>query len=284
MIHSERFDIKYDGKHINLSVKLRSVSDHVVLLLHGFGCAKECFDEAFVAEDLQDLSICTFDFPGHGGSGRLNASNYSLQSYADITNILLEKLSPKKVSMVCHSMGGAVGLIATQELSDLVMFVNVEGNLVASDCGIVSRSTASQSFSTFEHTGYRTFLQALRRSERKTDEAWARWYGEADPCALHETARSLVEWSDSNKLLDLFKSLPYRAYIYGENEIKDYLLPELRGISSYAIARAGHFVMLDNPGEFYPLLSGLLHHETGLAPSRGVTRILQASPSGNAAL
>jgi pimeloyl-ACP methyl ester carboxylesterase len=72
--HAERFDIKYDGKLIRLSVKLRLVSDDLVVLLHGFGCAKECFDEAFVAEGLQDLSICTFDFPGHGDSERSNSS------------------------------------------------------------------------------------------------------------------------------------------------------------------------------------------------------------------
>jgi pimeloyl-ACP methyl ester carboxylesterase len=180
--------------------------------------------------------------------------------------------------MVCHSMGGAVGLIATQDRSDLGMFVNVEGNLVGSDCGIVSRSTASQSFGDFKHGGYKAFLQALRRSDRKPDAVWARWYAEADPCALHETARSLVEWSDSNKLLDFFRSLRYRAYVYGENEIKDYLLPELRGISIYAIARAGHFAMLDNPDEFYPLLSELLHQETGPNASGFQAKRLRADP------
>ena len=276
MTHAERFDIKYDGKRIRLSVKLRQVSDDLVVLLHGFGCAKECFDEAFVAESLQDLSICTFDFPGHGRSERSDASIYSLQSYADITNILLERLSPKTVSMVCHSMGGAVGLIATQERSNLGVFVNVEGNLVAADCGIVSRSTASQSFDTFERSGYRDFLQDLRQSGRKPDKAWARWYSQADPCALHKTARSLVQWSDSSKLLDLFKSLHDCAYIYGENEFKDYLIPNLQNISSYRIPEAGHFVMLDNPDAFYPLVSRLLHRDTSVAATTEVDALSRA--------
>jgi pimeloyl-ACP methyl ester carboxylesterase len=274
--HAERIDIEYDGKLIRLSVKLRMVGDDLVVLLHGFGCAKECFDDAFVAEGLQNLSICTFDFPGHGDSERSNASAYSLQSYADITNILLGKLSPKKVSMVCHSMGGAVGLIATQERSDVAMFVNVEGNLVASDCGIVSRSTASQSFGTFKRSGYRKFLQDLRRSGRKPDKAWARWYAQADPCALHETAMSLVEWSDSNKLLGLFKSLHGRAYIYGENEIKDYLIPDLQDVPSYRLPDAGHFVMLDNPDAFYPLVSELVHRDIGVAATTEVDVLSRA--------
>lgn len=276
MTHAERFDIKYDGKLIRLSVKLRMVSDDLVVLLHGFGCAKECFDDAFAAEGLRDLSICTFDFPGHGDSERSNASVYSLQSYADITNTLLEELSPKRVSMVCHSMGGAVGLIATQERNDVAMFVNVEGNLVALDCGIVSRSTASQSFGTFKRSGYQKFLQDLRRSGIRPDKAWARWYALADPRALHETAMSLVEWSDSNKLLDLFKSLHGRAYIYGENEIKDYLIPDLQDVSTHRIPAAGHFVMLDNPGAFYPLVSELVHRGTGVAATAEVDVLSQA--------
>jgi pimeloyl-ACP methyl ester carboxylesterase len=274
--HAECFEINYDGKRIRLSVKLRLVSDDLVMLLHGFGCAKECFDEAFVAEGLQDLSICTFDFPGHGKSERSDASIYSLQAYADITNMLLERISPKTVSMVCHSMGGAVGLIATQERSDVGMFVNVEGNLVASDCGIVSRSTASQSFDTFERSGYRDFLQGLKRSTRKRDKAWARWYEQADPCALHETALSLVEWSDSSKLLDLFKSLHSRTYIYGENEVKDYLMPDLQGVSTYCMPEAGHFVMLDSPDAFYPLVSRLVHRDTGMAATTEVDVLSRA--------
>jgi pimeloyl-ACP methyl ester carboxylesterase len=92
--------------------------------------------------------------------------------------------------------------------------------------------------------------------------AWAQWYAQADPCALHETAKSLVEWSDSSKLLDLFKSLRDRAYVYGENEVKDYLIPDLQGVSSYRIPEAGHFVMLDNPDAFYPLVSALVHRDT----------------------
>lgn len=207
---------------------------------------------------LRDFSVCTFDFPGHGKS-RSVAPIYSLQHYADITNILIDRIPHKTVSLVCHSMGGAVGLIAAHERSDLDTFVSVEGNLVAQDCGIVSRSTAAQSLTEFTRLGFKEFLGCLRASGNAGNRAWAAWYSRSDPAALHESAASLVEWSESGQLLKLFRSLPDQAYIYGQDESKDYLLSELDGLQTYAVPGAGHFVMLDNTEVFYSLLKNLLH-------------------------
>lgn len=264
MMKTEFFDINCDGQLISVPTKLRFAGDHLVIFMHGFGCAKECFDGVFDTDDFRDLSICTFDFPGHGQSKRSDISMYSLQSYADLANTLIGKIAPKAVSMVCHSMGGAVGIIASQECQNLKTFINVEGNLVAQDCGIVSRSTADQSLEEFKAQGFQEFLQALESSGGDDDMAWARWYAQADPSALHQTARSLVEWSDSGKLLDLFKDLPDQVYMYGENDRKDYLVPELQGIATYRVPNSGHFVMLDNPQVFYTLVSKLLHRDANM--------------------
>ena len=265
MTDAKHFNIKYNGDHVaRISAKLRLTDDRLVVFLHGFGCAKECFDYAFAADELQDLSICTFDFPGHGESKQADEFAYSLQSYADIANALIKEISPATVSMVCHSMGGAVGLIATQECRNLNTFINVEGNLVARDCGIVSRSTADQSLKAFKLQGFQEFLHTLQSSGRDDDRAWAKWYAHADPSALHQTARSLVEWSDSGKLLDLFKSLQHQIYIYGEYESKNYLVQELSDIEAYCVPNSGHFVMMDNPDVFYSLLSGLLHSDSNI--------------------
>jgi pimeloyl-ACP methyl ester carboxylesterase len=276
MASNENIILNYNDQDIHLSAKLRLINESLIIFMHGFGCAKECFDAAFSADGLKNFSICTFDFPGHGNSSRASASTYSLQFYADIVNMLIDLISPTKVSMVCHSMGGAVGLIATQGRRNLDVFVNVEGNLVAEDCGIVSRGIARQSHRAFTRQGFKKFLDGLRASDRDGDQAWAPWYAQADPAALHESARSLVEWSDTGKLLDLFEGLKDKSYVYGTSDSKSYLLQHLNGISSYAIPESGHFVMLDNPRAFYSLLPELLHQapkksraRTVLLPSRG---------------
>jgi pimeloyl-ACP methyl ester carboxylesterase len=258
-------ELDYNNSHLRVSTKFRPAGDHLIVFMHGFGCAKECFDPAFSLEEFRDYSICTFDFPGHGHSAKTGISAYALQSYADMTNLLIDRLPHGKVSLVCHSMGGAIGLIATQERRDLGALISVDGNLVAQDCGIVSRDTASQSLAKFKREGFKRFLEHLQESQDADERAWAGWYAQSDPCALHESARSLVEWSDNGKLLDLFRSLPAKAYIYGANEPKGYLLPELGGLATFAIPKAGHFVMLDNPGAFYSVLAQILNGRMGAA-------------------
>jgi pimeloyl-ACP methyl ester carboxylesterase len=258
MTRAEDIVIPHDGRDIRLSAKLRLTNDHLVIFLHGFGCTKESFNSGFKARGLRDFSLCSFDFPGHGASSRTDVALYSLQSYADITNQVVDRLSPSRVSIVGHSMGGAVGLLAAQSCRSLAAFVNVEGNLVEQDCDIVSRGTANQSLDAFRQRGYGEFLQNLRSSKRADLHTWARWYAQADPAALHEMACSLVEWSDSGKLLDLLKSLKTKSYVYGARDPKPYLVPQLTDVPTFPIADSGHFVMRDNPAAFYRLLPELL--------------------------
>jgi pimeloyl-ACP methyl ester carboxylesterase len=258
MAETRYISVRYNDKRIRIASSLRLMSDNLLLFMHGFGCTKESFAEAFSQESLKDFSICTFDFPGHGQSTVSDSSMYSMQSYADIANQLIDRLAPRRVFLACHSMGGAVGLIASQGRRDIGCYVSVEGNMVAKDCGLVSRTTAAQSSTEYLDGGYREFLGQLRQSSRRDYLAWARWCAQADPAALHQTARSLVEWSDSGKLLDWFRSLSRKAYLYGEDEDKQYLLPRLAKEPVYSIANAGHFVMIDNPIRFYAVLADVL--------------------------
>lgn len=224
--------------------------------MHGFGCAKECFDPAFQFPRLGGASMCAVDFPGHGSSPAFDGIRHDLETYADVTNLVIEQLDPGRVFIVGHSMGGAVATIAASSRRDAECVVSVEGNLVAQDCGIVSRDVASQSRTEFSGEGFPRFLAGLRRSGRSDLQTWARWCEPADATALHELARSLVDWSDSGRLLDLFNSLAGKAYIHGdEGDAGRYVLPRLRGARTYRIAAAGHFLMTDQPTAFYRTLA-----------------------------
>jgi pimeloyl-ACP methyl ester carboxylesterase len=250
-MHNGQLRINYCGQDLAISARSRLASGHMIVLLHGFGCAKECFDSVFSDADLARFSLLAFDFPGHGASdGFGQPLMYSLQAYADVSNMIIDQLAPEMVTLVGHSMGGAVSLIASQERKDIFGIVDADGNLVAEDCGIVSRATASQSRSLFRERGFSEFLKGLQSSADSSEVTWARWYANADPVALHESARSLVEWSDSGKLLDLFNAQDNAVYVYGELDSKEYLLPELKNSFVRTIANSGHFMMLDNPAAF----------------------------------
>lgn len=258
MAKTEYIPITYRAQKLRIAANLRLFSDDLILFMHGFGCTKESFSGVFEQDCLRNFSLCAFDFPGHGASTGTRKLVNSMQSYADIANLLIEKLSPRRVFLTCHSMGGAVGLIASQSLRNIGCYISIEGNLVAEDCGIVSRRTAAQSHDEYVATGYREFVAELKRASRADYLTWARWCEQADPSALHESARSLVEWSDSGKLIELFTSLRNKAYIHGDEDSKQYLDSKLQKTPVYTIPGAGHFTMIDNPAEFYSILTGIL--------------------------
>lgn len=91
---------------------------------------------------MDGFAICAFDFPGHGDSDRLPPGMYSIETYADVVTDLVRQLSPQRVVLVGHSMGGAVGVLASQDGPDQASLVSVEGNLVREDCALISRRAA----------------------------------------------------------------------------------------------------------------------------------------------
>ncbi|WP_395103576.1 alpha/beta fold hydrolase [Actinomadura sp. SCN-SB] len=255
--------VRAGSRATRISARVRRSGSDLLILVHGLGCAKESFDGAFESPALDHLSICAFDLPGYGDSERWHDQGYSLESYAEATIGVIEALrragADGRVFLVGHSMGGAVGLLAAERVPALGHCVSVEGNLTAEDCGLVSRQIASQMASEFVPGGYESFLRELRNSPRKDLRAWASWYAGADPAAVHQSATSLVQWSDSGKLLELFTKLPQTcSYIYGDEDGKHHLRPLLPHRDMHRIADAGHFAMVDKPDEFYDLLATLL--------------------------
>ncbi|SMD20247.1 alpha/beta fold hydrolase [Kibdelosporangium aridum] len=77
---------------MNLAAAQRRSGDHLIVFMHGIGCAKESYAEAFDAAELKDFSLCAFDFPGHGESPSLRAN--SVEAYADASVELIESMGP----------------------------------------------------------------------------------------------------------------------------------------------------------------------------------------------
>ncbi|MGK5554321.1 alpha/beta fold hydrolase [Actinomadura kijaniata] len=254
------FCVRVENRATRISAKVRLSGSDLLILVHGLGCAKESFDRAFEAPALEDLSVCAFDLPGYGDSERWRGQCYSMETYAEATVGVVHAMRSAgaggRVFLVGHSMGGAVGLLAAEHIPSLTHYVSVEGNLIAEDCGLVSRRIAGQLESEFVSGGYRAFVDELRGSPRADLRAWASWCAAASPSALHQSATSLVQWSDSGKLLELFRELPQeRAYVHGDEDEKEHLLPLLDDRLVHRVDGAGHFVMVDRPREFYEVLA-----------------------------
>lgn len=243
--------VEHDGKKFSIATKCKPNGNEWLVFLHGIGCAKESFDAVFEDKLAERYSILTFDFVGHGDSDKPEDFSYHLEDHAAIAKQVIGRFSPESVTVVAHSMGGTIGLLLTQGLDNLMTFINVEGNLISEDAGIVSRQTAEQTEADFVTNGFNNFLAGLRSSDESAFRVWADWYEKSSPIAVHRSGTSLVKWSDSGKLMPAFNQLNAKAFIYGDKTDVSLLLPQFQDVDVHAVPNSAHFMMLDSPTAFY---------------------------------
>jgi len=251
--------VRHNGRPVQLSARLRHSGDDLVVFLHGLGCAKEAFDGAFDIPLLNRLSLCAIDLPAHGRSARLPAAAYQLETIAGLVADAVRQLKYERLVLVGHSLSGAIGLLAAQNLDRLAAFVSIEGNLISEDCGMISRNIAAETPPSFAAHGFQALRTALHESPATDLQTWSTWLAACDPTGLQAIATSLVQWCDGGELLAMFERIPYRSYVHGDNSALDYLWPSIHGTPVYAVSKAGHFPMIDNVDGFYRLLHSLLN-------------------------
>ncbi len=93
----------------------------VIVLLHGWGCSKEIFDE-LIERYSSKYRVITVDLPGFGESEEPNdfvGSNF----YVNILEGLLSDLSVKNPILVGHSFGGKVAMLyaSKYDVSKLIL-------------------------------------------------------------------------------------------------------------------------------------------------------------------
>lgn len=245
------FLIAHGGSHYEVSTAFRKRGGELLLLLHGLGCSKESFRDIWFRDEFSNYSIISLDFLGFGDSSKPDKFSYKMEDQASVCAEVLKEISSKQVHIVAHSMGGAIGLLLPSALlNSALTFANLEGNLISKDCGIVSRKTISVSFQKFENEllpDLRALSKSLGEERFSLDSAL--------PLGFYKSAESLVRWSDSGDLLSRFKNLRCRkSYFYGERNADLDVLHRLNTIEKVMIGRSGHFMMNDNPEEFYSRL------------------------------
>jgi pimeloyl-ACP methyl ester carboxylesterase len=236
---------------MTLATLSRDGGKDLVLLLHGIGCVKESFAALWEAPELAGLALLAPDLPGHGASQGLTPEAWTMEGMASaLRDLLAERVTEgRRLHLVAHSMGGAVGLLLAREAwLSLASFVNAEGNLVAEDCDLLSRRTAVMDLALFRDAKFDRLKARARAAEDPGLRAWAGWVEACPAEAFHASARSLVAWSDGGALLDIFRSLDLpKAYVFGERSANPAVLARLGAIERVPIADCGHFVMTEKP-------------------------------------
>ncbi len=232
----------------------------LVLFLHGLGCDHSSFAGAWAEGGFAGYSLLVPDLPGHGASGALEDLTYRLQDHAEIILRLLAQVPFERLHIIGHSMGGAIGLMLA-ERGDLPLasFISVEGNLLEHDCGILSRRAAETTEELFVSDKFVKLLEKASRAEAADTRGWAKMAEHTDAYAFHRSAVSLVEWSDSGCLYEMFAALAVpKVYIYGERSANAEVIARLDGVHKIEIGDAGHFLTTDQSELFHETVARII--------------------------
>jgi pimeloyl-ACP methyl ester carboxylesterase len=243
---THEYDVAIGGARFNFLCDFDPEAGCMLVFLHGLACSRNTFRFALEHRYFPGCSLFLPDLIGFGSSAKPDEFSYTMDDQAALCERVLAQLPPVKLHVVGHSMGGAIGLLFSPRLFGRIRtFANVEGNLIAEDCGMLSRGIADVPFKR-----YRSHLFEEHKARFADD--FVLEFSRTTPEAMHRSACSMVEWSDSGKLLTLFRRLPCRTgYFWGEKNHDMPILQRLRGIDTFMIGNSGHGMMIDNPGEFY---------------------------------
>ena len=119
--------IDHDGSKYEVATTFRRRGEEVLLLLHGLGCSKESFRDIWFRDEFSDYSIMSLDFLGFGDSSKSDKFSYKMEDQASVCAKVVNEISSKKVHIIAHSMGGAIGLLLPASLlNSALTFTNLK--------------------------------------------------------------------------------------------------------------------------------------------------------------
>ena len=253
-VHETTLAVQVRTRNYRLACWFRDAGDELVIFLHGLGCSKENWRQAWALRELRDRSLLSPDFLGFGHSPRPAHFGYKLEDQAAVLTAVIDSHALRRIHLVAHSMGGTIALLLPERiLSRLGSLILVEPRLLESSCGIGAEAAKF----TYDEFMSGAFAWIQRRVSNAQQAAYD--LKRVDPAAFYHSSCSLVDWTRGRKMLDRFEAAPCRKiFIYGA---ESRYLEELREISSdlkMEIGHSGHFVMQDNPDDFYRQLSAFI--------------------------
>jgi pimeloyl-ACP methyl ester carboxylesterase len=119
----------------------------------------------------------------------------------------------------------------------------------------MSRTAANTGCTAFREG---VFDRLKKNISSRYGEPVSRWLAESSPMAFYGSAVSLVRWTDSGRLLEMFAGLRTTAhYLCGEKSARTSISPGRAKIGTIRIPEGGHFPMLDNPDLYYDVITDI---------------------------
>jgi pimeloyl-ACP methyl ester carboxylesterase len=110
---------------VMIHYEAHGTGDRAVVFVHGWSC-----DGSYWARQVEafrdEYQVVTLDLAGHGKSGT-NREEWTIDRFGDDVAVVVNKLGPKGVALVGHSMGGPVCIEAARRLpQQTVVLIGVD--------------------------------------------------------------------------------------------------------------------------------------------------------------
>ena len=248
----------------------------VNLYIHGLGDSRKWFLKHFNAYSLDRFSWIVPDLLGHGTSSKSNKEEaYTMSQQAEFLFAILEREQIEKVSILAHSMGGAIAVALIELLAQRSasiakpkLLLYLEGNLDAGDA-FFSSMFAEMSFQEFSHEFDSVCSRILGDSKEEHMIDYVSAFREAGPFTIWASSKDLAPISIRGDLLNrLLAHCDFDChFIFGEknrgvytseNLVRDAQLPLL------FIPNAGHGLHTENPTYFWDVIGNLIQNTSSL--------------------
>ncbi|KAL4908064.1 hypothetical protein BDW74DRAFT_175847 [Aspergillus multicolor] len=257
--------LQVQGVNLNISTVHRLNDRPPLLFLHGFGSCKEDLADIVVNPALQRYGYIAFDAPGCGHSSSDDYSATDIPFLVATTLAVLTHFGIDKFHLAGHSMGGLTALLlAHQQPTRVLSFVDIKGNLAPEDCFL------SRQIFNFPSDDPEAFLDDFIARTRETKSFASPLYAstlrarvKAD--VVRPIFESMVKLSDSGDLLGMFLGLPCaKMFMFGEENAGLSYLGRLReeGVELALVPQSGHFPMYSNPVEMWRRIAEFLARTT----------------------
>lgn len=240
-----------------------------LFFIHGLGESSLCFKEVFESNGFDEFNIVIPDMIGYGKSSSSHSGDYSFKTQTQSLWEIMGRLELKKITLIGHSLGGAVGtLMCNEDRSACIeKFVNIEGNLTQHELFISGQAVQAEERGEFHTWFHETFLNSLVYKEWGTKyHSCKRYFASLNFCdkdAFLKNAQELCSLSRKfagqyqSEIGRIYSSLSIpKMYCYGTESANPHTIQFLKenNLDHHIFENAFHWLMIDQKEEFYDFL------------------------------
>lgn len=245
-----------DGVHIQYRVY--GQGEPAVILIHGWSC-----DSNYWSAQIEPLktkyTTVTVDLAGHGGSGR-NRSDWSMGHFGEDVAAVARQLPNARIVLVGHSMGAPVALEAARRIGDRVSGIIAVDSLTTIGQPPVSAREVTMRLKPFrdDFIGYTRQFVSANFFTKDADPAFIRKVADDMSLSPPEVAipaiEALMRMDYDTVLPDIHVPVVAINSDHGGATDEERIRKSLPTFSAVVIPNTGHFLMMEAPGEFNPVL------------------------------